>query len=55
MRLVLTLGVVLVGLAANASAVDTCPILGPDTVKCQQGIGRAGGIYAKLKLKAVQS
>jgi parallel beta-helix repeat protein len=54
MRLVLTLGVVLVGLAANASAVDTCPILGPDTVKCQQGIGRAGGIYAKLKLKAVQ-
>jgi parallel beta-helix repeat protein len=53
MRLVLGLAVVLASVAVNASAA-TCPILDSDTLKCQQGIGRAGGVYVRSKMKAVQ-
>jgi parallel beta-helix repeat protein len=53
MRLVLGLAAIVVGFAANASAAS-CPILDPDTVRCQQGIGRAGSVYVRIKMKAVQ-
>ena len=46
MRLVLGLAVVLASAAVNASAA-TCPILDSDTLRCQQGIGRAGGVYVR--------
>jgi parallel beta-helix repeat protein len=53
MRLVLGLAAVLASVAVNASAA-TCPILDSDTLRCQQGIGRAGAVYVRSKMKAVQ-
>lgn len=53
MRFALGLATVLVGLVANATAA-TCPVLDPDTIRCQQGVGQAGAVYVKLKMKAVQ-
>src|SRR5688572_10390490 len=53
MRLLLGLALVAVGFG-SASAQTTCPILGPDSLKCQAGVGRAGAIYVKLRMKAVQ-
>jgi parallel beta-helix repeat protein len=53
MRFVLGLAAVLVGFVANASA-QNCPILGPDSLRCQQGVGRAGAVYVKMRMKAVQ-
>jgi parallel beta-helix repeat protein len=52
MRLVFALALVAVGFA-NASA-QSCPVLGPDSLKCQSGVGRAGSVYVKLRMKAVQ-
>ena len=53
MRFVLGLAALLVGFVANASA-QSCPVLGPDSLRCQQGVGRAGSVYVKIKMKAVQ-
>ena len=53
MRFVLGLAAVLVGFVANVSA-QNCPVLGPDSLRCQQGVGRAGSVYVKIKMKAVQ-
>jgi len=53
MRFVLGLAAVLVGFVGNASA-QNCPVLGPDSLRCQQGVGRAGSVYVKIKMKAVQ-
>jgi parallel beta-helix repeat protein len=53
MRLALGLWAVVIGLVANASAA-TCPQLDPDTLRCQQGVGKAGSVYVKVKMKAVQ-
>jgi parallel beta-helix repeat protein len=53
MRLALGLAVLCAGLAATASAIE-CQPLDADTQRCQQGVARAGGVYARAKLRAVQ-
>jgi parallel beta-helix repeat protein len=53
MRLALGLAAAAIGIAVSASAA-TCPQLDPDTLRCQQAVGRAGAAYVTLRTNAVQ-